>query len=141
MWILVPKKKYNWFTKFCQFQLYIKVTLSWSSYCGSAETNPTRNHEVSLQSLASLSGLRSRCCRELWCRLQMWLRSHVPCFCGSACSRLVATSPICPLGWEPPCATGAALKSKKKKVTLSYTYINSFSHILSQWLDHSWCYT
>ena len=27
--------------------------------------------------LASLSGLRIRHCRELWCRLQMWLRSRV----------------------------------------------------------------
>ena len=29
------------------------------------------------QSLASLSGLRIWHCRELWCRLQMWLGSHV----------------------------------------------------------------
>ena len=28
-------------------------------------------------SLASLSGLRIRHCRELWCRSQMWLRSLV----------------------------------------------------------------
>ena len=27
--------------------------------------------------LASLSGLRMRCCRELWCRLQTWLGSPV----------------------------------------------------------------
>ena len=30
-----------------------------------------------VRSLASLSGLRIRRCRELWCRLQMWLRSGV----------------------------------------------------------------
>jgi len=30
-----------------------------------------------VQSLASLSGLRIWCCRELWYRLQMWLRSHI----------------------------------------------------------------
>ena len=35
-------------------------------------TNPTRKHEVA-GSLALLSGLRIRCCRDLWCRLQMWL--------------------------------------------------------------------
>ena len=29
--------------------------------------------------------------------------------------RLAAAAPIQPLAWEPPCATGAALKSKKKK--------------------------
>ena len=28
-------------------------------------TNPTRNHEVEVQSLALLSGFRIRCCREL----------------------------------------------------------------------------
>ena len=39
-------------------------------------TNPTRNHEVA-GSLALLSGLRIRRCRELWCQLQTQLRSHV----------------------------------------------------------------
>ena len=29
--------------------------------------------------------------------------------------RLVATAPIGPLAWEPPCASGAALKRKEKK--------------------------
>ena len=33
----------------------------------------------------------------------MWLGSRV------------AVAPISPLAWEPPCAIGAALKSKKKK--------------------------
>ena len=39
--------------------------------------NPTRNHEVSVRSLASLSGLRIPHCRELWCGSQTWLGSHV----------------------------------------------------------------
>ena len=30
-----------------------------------------------VRSLASLGGLRIRCCRELWCRLQMQLGSGV----------------------------------------------------------------
>ena len=30
-----------------------------------------------VQSLALLSGLRIRCCCELWCRSQMWLGSRV----------------------------------------------------------------
>ena len=34
-------------------------------------TNLTSVHE------ALLSGLMTWRCRELWCRLQMWLRSHV----------------------------------------------------------------
>ena len=38
-------------------------------------TNPTRNHEVWVRSLASLSGLRIWCCSELWYRSQMWLES------------------------------------------------------------------
>ena len=40
--------------------------------------NLTRNHEVAGSILASISGLRIRRCRELWCRLQTWLRSRVP---------------------------------------------------------------
>ncbi len=35
--------------------------------------NLTRNHEAAVRSLALLSGLRTRCCHELWCRLQTWL--------------------------------------------------------------------
>ena len=30
---------------------------------------------LQVQSLASLSGLRIWCCYDLWCRLQMWLRT------------------------------------------------------------------
>ena len=62
-------------------------------------TNPTRNHEVVVRSLAPLSGLRIWCCCELWCRP-------------------AATAPIQPPAWEPPHAVGAALgmaKRKKKK--------------------------
>ena len=39
--------------------------------------NATRNHEVRVRFLALLSGLRIQRCRELWCRLQMRLRSHI----------------------------------------------------------------
>ena len=74
-------------------------------------TNPTRIHE----DVGSLSGLRSRHCRELWCRSQtssdsalLWLwHKHT------------ATALIQPLAREPPYATGAAQengkKAKKKK--------------------------
>ena len=48
-----------------------------SSHCGAAETNPTRNHEVVVQSLALLSGLRIQRCHELWFRLQTWLGSGI----------------------------------------------------------------
>ena len=40
-------------------------------------TNPTRNHEVAVPSLASLSDLRIQRCRELWCRQQTRLGSPV----------------------------------------------------------------
>ena len=45
----------------------------------------------------------------------------VGCRCGSDLMSLwlwhrpVATAPIQPLAWEPPCASGVALKRQKKK--------------------------
>ena len=59
-------------------------------------------------SLTLLNGLRIQCCHELWCRgldpelLWLWCRPR-------------ATAPIGPLAWEPPYATGMALKDKKTK--------------------------
>ena len=47
-----------------------------------------------IRSPASLGGLRTQRCCELWCRR-------------------AAAAPVRPLAWEPPCATGAALKKKK----------------------------
>ena len=48
-----------------------------SSHCGTAETNPTRNHEVS----GSISGLvewvQDPVLLWLWCRSQTWLGSGV----------------------------------------------------------------
>ena len=67
-----------------------------------------------VQSLASLSGLRIWRFRELWCRLQTWLRSGVA----------VATALIGPLVWEPPYAEGAtpekAKRQKKKKANMEF---------------------
>ena len=65
-----------------------------------------------VQSLASLSGLRIWCGRELWCRSQTQLGS---CAAWLWC-RPAAVAPIGPLAWEPPYASGMALKSKEKKV-------------------------
>ena len=75
-------------------------------------TNPTRNHEVagSVPALAQLgkrSGVAISCgvgCRRSSDPALLWLWR-----------RPVATSPIQPLAWEPPCAVGAALEKAKKK--------------------------
>ena len=39
-----------------------------------------------VQSLASLSGLRIRCCCELWCRSQMWPGSCIAVAVAGSCS-------------------------------------------------------
>ena len=75
---------------------------------------------LQVRSLASLSGLRIRHCRELWCRLQMQHRSSI------AVAVVSATTRIRPLAWELPYVTEAAQemakrpKKKKKKVILKY---------------------
>ena len=96
-----------------------------------------------VRSLASLSGLRIRCCRELWCRSQMWLGSHGAVVvverkqirlgtmrlwvrslaslsglriqrCRELCCRLAAVALIRPLAWELPYFASVAIKRKKK---------------------------
>ena len=67
--------------------------------------------KLQVRSLASLSGLRIRPCRELWCvgrkcgldlaLLWLWYRPAVVVL-------------IRPLAWEPTYATSAALKAKNK---------------------------
>ena len=81
--------------------------------------NPTRNYEVAVQSLALLTGLRIRCCHELWRILQTQLGSVLWPW-----HRPAATAWIRPLAWESSYATGVALekakrlkKKKKKKKT------------------------
>ena len=66
---------------------------------------PDEYPEVVGPSLASLSGLRTWCCHELWCRSQTRLRSRV------AVALVQASSYSS--NW--PLAMGAAPKRKKKK--------------------------
>ena len=74
-------------------------------------TNPTRNHEVVGLIPGLAQWVNDLVLRELWCRLQTRLGS------GAAWlwCRPVATAPIRPLAWEPPYATGAALKRGRKE--------------------------
>ena len=48
--------------------------------------------------------------------LAQWVKD--PALLGLWC-RPAATAPIRPLAWEPPCATGAALKNKRKRKKLA----------------------
>ena len=76
--------------------LLLKNEKGENSLCGSA-VKRTRlgSMRMWVQSLASLSGLRIWCCRELWCRP-------------------AAVAPIGPLARELPYAADAALKKAKK---------------------------
>ena len=94
--------------------LVIKISAAWSSRCGTAETNPTKIHEV--QSLASISGLKIWCCSELWCRSQTRLED--PELLWLWC-RPAAAAPIQLLAWELPYAMGGALKRQQTKTILS----------------------
>ena len=63
------------FTQGHRINLVKKLESSWSSHHDTVEMNPTRNHEVSIQSLAPLSGLRIQHCHDLdvgwWQQLQL----------------------------------------------------------------------
>ena len=74
------------------------------------ETNPTGTHEDAGLILALLSGLRIRCCHELWWRSPMWLG----CCIAVAVAQAGSTAPIQPLAWELSHATGVALKTNKQ---------------------------
>ena len=88
-----------------------------SSPLGTAEMNPTRNHDV-----AGSIPVLSQWVKDL---VLPWAVVNVGCRCGLDPAllwlwhRLAATAAIRPLAWEPPCAAGAALKrqktNKKKK--------------------------
>ena len=52
-------------------------------------------------------------CSELWCRLQMELRSDIAV---AVWRRLAAAAQIPPLAWELPYAAGVALGKKKNLI-------------------------
>ena len=98
-----------WSSSFTEWN---KNAWSQSSRChGAAEMNPLGTMMWQVRSLASLSGLRIwPCCA---CGVGR-RRGSDPALLWLWC-RLAAVAPIGPLPWEPPCATGAALKNKTKQ--------------------------
>ena len=66
------------------------------------------------QSLASLGGLRIRCCRELWYRSHMQLSSRVAVAVW-LWYKMATEALICPLAWKHPYAASEDLKGKKRK--------------------------
>ena len=75
-------------------------------------TNPTGIYEDE-GSIPGLSGSRSWCCRELWCRLQMQLKSHV------AVAVTVAGS--CSSDWTPGLGTSICCRCGPKNKTKTKT--------------------
>ena len=84
-----------------------------SPCCGSDVTNPTRIHEDTGSTSASLSELRIQHCHEQQCRSQLQLGSCV----AVAVLWAGAAAPTRPLTWEPPYAAGAAQQRQKIKST------------------------
>ena len=69
--------KFNTFPYVSGFHYSVIYHVHQSLLCGSAGIKRTGIHEVQVQSLALLSGLRIQCCHELQCRSQMWLGSGI----------------------------------------------------------------
>ena len=76
-------------------------------------------------SLASLSGLRSRRCRELWCRSQTWLGSSIAVAVVQACC---CSSDLTPSLGTSICRRCGPKKKKKKEEFSSRKCVVSRSH-------------
>ena len=74
--------------------------------------------KIWVPSLAPLSGLRIWCCRELWCRSQMRLRSRVAVAVVWACSYSSDSTPS--LGISICCRCGPKKTKNKQKTVLPW---------------------
>ena len=76
-------------------------------------------------SLALFSGLRIRCCCELWCRLKMWLRSRIAVAVVYADSYSSYSTSSLGTSICPKC--GPKKPKKKKKVSHQYYFIKTWT--------------
>ena len=81
--------------RFSSFFSSFKIFFYGNSCCGTAEANPTRNHEVVGSIPALAQWVKDLALLWLWCRL-------------------AAVALIRPLAWEPPQAAGTTLKTNKQ---------------------------
>ena len=80
---------------------------------------------MQVQCLASLSGSGVLHCRELWCRLQTWLRSHV--------AEAVAVAGSCSSNSIPSLGTSICRGCSPKKTKKKGGREHRFKHLLGAW--------
>ena len=115
--ILIPLKNSSFHT--CKELLnlstpLIKLPLARNSHCGRVETNPTENHRWQVQSLASgasLGGLGTQHCCELWCRLQ----TRLPRCCGCGIGQVLQLQLDPSLGTSIGCRYGPKKQKTNKQ--------------------------
>ena len=99
----------------------VRKAIVGSSHCGSVVVNPTSIHEDTGSAPGLIQWVKDPACLDLWCRLQMWLRSHVAVVqagsCGSNSTPNLATS-IC-------CGCPKKKDTKKKKATVIYYIVKN----------------
>ena len=117
----------SWYLK-CSSLPAFKSFKNRSSCCGSAEMNLTSTMMMQVWSLASLSGLRIRCCCELWCRSQIQLGAGIAMAmvlasgCSSDLTHSLVTSTCCR-------CSPKKTKKKKKKCFKNINHVPNVNYI------------